>query len=87
MGEKASKAYDLAFRIKWAEKQIRALSVEITHLYGVLSRLHLMASRFEIEVSEVPVQQRSLQIDHIHACYSTLDSILSLLRRNNPSSA
>lgn len=70
---------------KGAEKDIATLSMEITTLYGVLSSLHLVASRFESEVSELSTQERSTQIDHIHACYRTLDSIRSLLGKDDPS--
>lgn len=70
---------------KGADKDIATLSMEITNLYGVLSSLHLVASRFESEVSELSMQERSMQIDHIHACYNTLDGIRSLLSKDDPS--
>ena len=70
-----------------AEKQISALSMEITHLYGVLSSLQLIASRFESDVVELTDQERSMQINHVHACYNTLDSIRSLLVEHDPSMA
>lgn len=69
---------------KEASKEITTLSMEITNLYGVLSSLQLVASRFESEVSELSIQERSMQIDHIHACYNTLDSIRSLLNKDDP---
>ena len=70
-----------------AERQISALSFEVTNLYGVLSSLHLTATRFESEVFELTIKERSMQIDHIHACYNTLDSIRSLLAEDDPSTA
>lgn len=77
--------YHYVKAVKGAEKQISALSMEITTLYGVLSSLHLVASRFESESSELTMKERSMQIDHIHACYTTLDSIRSLLQKDDPS--
>jgi len=72
---------------KGAEKDIASLSIEITNLYGVLSSLHLVTSRFECKVPELSMQERPMQIDHIHACYNTLDSIRSLLSKDDPSTA
>ena len=70
--------------VRAAEKEISALSMEITNLYGVLSSLQLAASRFENADSELSLQERTMQLHHIHACYDTLDGIRSLLEKDGP---
>ena len=72
---------------KGAEKRIANLSLEITNLYGVLNSLELVASGFESEGFKLSMNERSMQIEHIHACYSTLDAIRSILSKEDPSTA
>lgn len=68
--------------VKEADKDISALAVEVTGLYGVLNSLHLVALRFEDERFD-PM----MQIHHLHACYDTLDSLRSLLIKHDPAMA
>lgn len=70
---------------KGADKDIAALSMKIINLYGVLNSIHLVASRLESGVSELSIQEQSMQIDHIPAKHNTLDSIQSLLDNDDPS--
>ena len=83
----ARRLYNYIKAAKGAEKSIANLSTEITHLYGVLNSLHLVASRFESEDFDDSIHERSIQMDHIHACYSTLDGIRSILSKDDPSTA
>ena len=83
----ARRLYKYLKAAKGAEKSIANLSMEITYLYGVLNSLHLVASRFESEDFDLSIHERSIQIDHIHACYGTLDDIRSLLSKDDPSTA
>ena len=83
----ARRLYNYIKAAKGAEKSIANLSNEIVNLYGVLSSLHLVASRFENEGFDLSIHERSFQIDQIHACYSTLDTIRSILSKDDPSTA
>ena len=83
----ARRLYKYNKAAKGADKSIASLSMEITNLYGVLNSLHLVASRFESEDLDLSIHERSIQIDHIHACYSTLDVIRSILSKDDPSTA
>ena len=77
--------YEYIKAVRAAEKEISALSMEITNLYGVLSSLQLVASRFENADFEPSLQERTMQLHQIHACYGTLDGIRSLLEKDDPS--
>lgn len=81
----ARRLYKYVRAVKGIEKEIAALSMEITNLYGVLNSLHLVADRLETEASALSLQDRAMQIEHIHACYDTLDSIKTSLEKDNPS--
>lgn len=65
--------------VKDAEKDVSALATEVTGLYGVLNSLRLVAIRIEGERFEP-----TLRVHHIHACYDTLDSLRTLLDKNDP---
>ena len=83
----ARRLYKYVKAAKGAEKCIANLSMEITNLYGVLNSFHLVASRFKSEDVNLSIHERSMQIDHIHACYSTLDGIRSILNKDDPITA
>lgn len=68
----ADTVYKYISSVKGAEKSTSDLSREIANLYGVLNSLGLVAIRFESEASELSLHERSMQIDHVHACYNTL---------------
>ena len=83
----ARRLYKYIKAAKGAEKSIAKLSKEIIDTYGVLNSLHLVASRFESEEFDLSIHERGFQIDQIHACYSTLDNIRSILCKDDPSAA
>ena len=64
---------------KNAEKEIAALTAEITSLYGILNSLHLVACRFEGEELDT-----TMQIHHIYSCHQTLLKITALLDKDDP---
>ena len=74
-----NRLYKYIKEAKNAEKEITALTAEITSLYGILNSLRLVASRFEGEELET-----TMQIQHIHSCHETLEKIEALLGKDDP---
>jgi hypothetical protein len=66
--------------VKGAQKEIAALSTEITGLFGILNGLHLVARQLEGEAFE-----SISRAHHIYSCQQTLEKIKSLLEESDPS--
>lgn len=68
--------------VKRAPKQIAALSRELSHLYGIVNSLHLLALQLEEGILNT-----TIRIDHVHACHDTLEKIKAIIDKHegNPS--
>ena len=62
--------------VKDAPENRLKLSSEFGILYGLLSRLHLIACQLEGEISDP-----TIQIHHVHACRQTLEKAELLLKK------
>ena len=83
----ARRLHKYASRVKGAGQEIGALTKEITGLYALLNGLHLKADLLGSEASKLSRREQSMCIEHVHACYSTMDSIDTLLKKDGPSTA
>ena len=76
-----SRIYKYVKAIKSASKDIETLSSQISTLYGILSRLLLIANQLESEPFEP-----TIRVYHIHSCYETLEKLKNILDRDRVTS-
>ena len=74
--------YEYAKAVKGAQKEIAALSLEVTSLFGVLHSLHLVICQLEGQTFEPTARTH-----HIYSCHQTLEKIKTILEKHDPSSA
>lgn len=77
----ARRSFKYGKGVKNAKKEVAKLITEVTHLFGVLNHLKLVACRYEDEQFE-----STMQIHHIQSCYDLLEKIKFRLDEADPSS-
>ena len=75
------RTYKYIKAVKDAQKEISALSNEISALFGILRRLELLACQVDEDVFD-----STLRLEHIFECQQTLEKVNSILEKDDTSS-